>query len=108
MCPCGDDDLLELEAEFGEPAANAADLVAGIDHDGLARLFVAQDGAVAGKRADRKGFEDHGSIVGRKAVNNGICKVKWFGCCELERKGLGKKCLRSCDWDELIFRLGGP
>ena len=35
----GDEDLLELEAELGETAVDAADLVAGIDDDGLAGLL---------------------------------------------------------------------
>ncbi len=61
----GDEDLLEREAEIGEAAMDAADLVAGIDDDGLAGLFVAQDGAVALQRADGKGLEDHGLIVER-------------------------------------------
>jgi hypothetical protein len=39
-------------------------LVAGIDDDGLARLLVAQNGAVALQRADGKGLDDHGSILG--------------------------------------------
>ncbi len=34
----GDENLLELEAEFGEAAVDAAHLVAGIDDDGLAGL----------------------------------------------------------------------
>src|ERR1039458_9336133 len=53
-------DRFELEAEFGKAALNAANLVAGIDDDGLAGFLVAQDGAVAGERADGEGFEDHG------------------------------------------------
>ena len=43
----GDENLLELEAELGEAAVDAADLVAGIDDDGFAGFFVAEDGAVA-------------------------------------------------------------
>src|SRR5208337_3783439 len=59
----GDENLLELEAELGKAALNAADFVAGIDDDGLTGLFVAQDGAVAGERADGEGLQDHGLIV---------------------------------------------
>jgi len=59
----GDENLLELETEFGEAAMDAADLVAGIDDDGLAGHFVAEDGAVAGQRADGKGFQNHDFIV---------------------------------------------
>jgi len=39
----GDENLLELEAKFGEAAMDAADLVAGIDDDGLAGGFVAEE-----------------------------------------------------------------
>jgi len=60
----GDKNLLELEAKVGEAALNAADLVAGIDDDGLARLLVAQDGAVALEWADWEGLDDHASILG--------------------------------------------
>ena len=56
----GDEDLLEVEAEAGEAAMDAGDLVAGIDDDGLAGCLVAEDGAVAVQRADGKGLEDHG------------------------------------------------
>jgi hypothetical protein len=38
---------------------DAGDIVAGIDHDGFACLFIAEDGAVALKGADGKGFENH-------------------------------------------------
>ena len=51
-----------LRAEFGQPLVNAVDLVAGIDDDGLMGLFVAQNGAVAGQRPDRKGLEDHARL----------------------------------------------
>ena len=67
----GDENLLELEAERGEAAVNAADLVAGIDDDGLAGLLVAKDGAVALQRADGKGFEDHGSILTPLVASDG-------------------------------------
>jgi len=61
----GDEDLLELEAEGVESAGDAAYLVAGVDDDGFAGFFVAQDGAVALQRADGEGFEDHGFILCR-------------------------------------------
>ena len=53
--------LLELEAELGEAALNAADFVAGVNDDGFVGLLVTQNGAVALQRADWEGFEDHGS-----------------------------------------------
>ena len=52
----GDENLLELEAELGEAAVDAADFVAGIDDDGLAGLFVAQEGAVALPAGRRERF----------------------------------------------------
>jgi len=58
-----DEDLLELEAQIGEAAMDAADFVAGIDDDGFAGLFITEEGAVAGERADGKGLEDHGFSV---------------------------------------------
>ena len=63
----GDENLLELEAELGEAAVDAAHLVAGIDDDGLVGLFIAQNRAVAGQRTDRKGLKDHASIVELRA-----------------------------------------
>ncbi len=57
----GDENLLELEVEFGEAALDAGDFVAGIDNDGFAGFLVAEDGAVAGERADGEGFQDHDS-----------------------------------------------
>src|ERR1019366_8082257 len=38
---------------------DAVDLVAGIDHHGLVRGFVAENGAVALQHADRKDLVDH-------------------------------------------------
>ena len=58
-----DNDLLDLEAEFGEAAGDAAHFVAGIDDDGFPDHLVAKDGAVALQRADWKALKDHGSIV---------------------------------------------
>ena len=75
----GDENLLELEAELGEAALDAGDLVAGIDDDGLAGLFVAEDGAVAGERADGEGFEDHGFY----------CKARSSSC--VPRSGLRRE-----------------
>ena len=59
----GDEDLLELEAEFGQSAVNASDFVAGIDDDGFTHFFVTEQGAVALQRADGKGLQDHSSIL---------------------------------------------
>ena len=54
----GDENLLELETEFGQAAMDAADLVAGIDNNSLSRLRIAKDGAVALQRADGEGFQN--------------------------------------------------
>jgi hypothetical protein len=59
----GDDDGLQLEPVALENLQNAADLVAGIDHHGLAGLLVSEDGAVALQRTDRQDLVDHSSIV---------------------------------------------
>jgi len=67
----GDEDLLELEAECVEAASDAVDVVAGVDDDGFASFLVAQDGAVALKRADGEGFEDHEFILCRRTEQKG-------------------------------------
>lgn len=64
----GNQDLLELEAEFGEAVMNSAHFVAGVDDDGFMRFFVAEDGAVAGQRANRERLQDHALIVKRRRV----------------------------------------
>jgi hypothetical protein len=38
---------------------DAGDFVAGVDDDGLARLLVAEDGAIALQHSHRKHFVDH-------------------------------------------------
>jgi hypothetical protein len=58
----GDDDLLDGEIVFGEQGEDAGNVVTGIDDDGFAGGFVAEDGAVALERAYGKSFEDHGSF----------------------------------------------
>ena len=59
----GDKDLFQGESVFCEAAMNASYFVARVDHDGFVGLLVTEDGAVAFKRTDRKGLEDHGYIV---------------------------------------------
>jgi hypothetical protein len=61
-------DLLEGEAEGGEAAMDAGDLIARVDDDGFAGFLVGQDCAVALERADGKGLENHGFIVGLEGV----------------------------------------
>ena len=56
----GDDDLLDGEVVLGEQGEDAGDVVAGVDDDGFAGGFVAEDGAVALEGADGEGFVDHG------------------------------------------------
>jgi hypothetical protein len=64
----GDDDLPDGEAVLFESGHNAGDVAAGIDHDGLARDLVTEDGAVALERADDEDFVDHTSRVTGKCV----------------------------------------
>ena len=59
----GDDDLLYREAMLGQPRQNAGHVIARIDDHRLAGDFIAQDGAVALQRADRKGLTKHIPIV---------------------------------------------
>ncbi len=42
-----DDDLLDFEIMLAEDSENVVDVVAGIDHHGLARGFISDNGAVA-------------------------------------------------------------
>ena len=56
----GDDDLLDSEAVPLERGDDVGDVVAGVDDDGLAGGFVAEDGAVAAERAYDEDFVDHG------------------------------------------------
>ena len=58
-----EENLLEREAQFGEPAMNVADLVAGINDDGLASLLIAEYGAVGLQRANGKALQNHGFIL---------------------------------------------
>ena len=48
--------LLEFQAEFGDPAVDPPHFGAGIDDNGLASLFVPQQSAVAGQRPNGKGL----------------------------------------------------
>src|SRR5271165_678056 len=57
------ENLLQSEAQIAQATMNAANLVAWIDHDGLAGLLVAQNGAIALQRADMKRLNDHAPIL---------------------------------------------
>jgi hypothetical protein len=59
----GDDDLLEGEAVFVEKGENLGDIVARVDDHGFAGGLVAENGAVALQRPNRKGFEDHNALT---------------------------------------------
>ena len=51
-----------------------ADVVSGVDDDGFARLFIADDGAVALQRAYRKSLKNHDrTIVFRDLVTGVSC-----------------------------------
>ena len=65
----GDENLLELEAQFSQASMDAADLVAGIDDNGLSGLLVAKDSAIALQWPDGEGLEDHTPIVGRAGLS---------------------------------------
>jgi len=56
----GNDDLLDGELVLIEQSDDAGDVVAGIDYDGFAGGFIAENGAVALERADSEDFVDHG------------------------------------------------
>jgi hypothetical protein len=55
----GYQDLLQREALVSKPLVNAAHIITGIDHDGLAGLLIAKNRAVALQRTDRKSLENH-------------------------------------------------
>src|SRR3979490_1765666 len=59
----GDDDLPHLQIVLFDQGEDVFNVVAGIDDHGLARGFVADDGAVALQAANGDGFVDHWSIV---------------------------------------------
>src|SRR5512146_2504036 len=50
----GNQDLLERKTLFSKPLVDAADIVTGVDHDGLARLLIAQNCAVTLQKTNRK------------------------------------------------------
>jgi hypothetical protein len=55
----GDEDLLNRQALIRKPLVDAADVISGINDDGLAGLLVAQDGAVALQGSDGKRLKNH-------------------------------------------------
>ena len=73
----GDDDLLDGEVVLREFGDDAADVVAGIDDDGLAGGLVAEDGAVALERADDEDLVDHGLRVRLIASYKHAAKMIW-------------------------------
>ena len=64
----GYENLLELEAKRGKAAVDATDLVAWIDDNSFAGLFVTKYRAVTLQWADGKGLKDHGSILGWRGL----------------------------------------
>jgi hypothetical protein len=60
----GDDNLAQGEAMLLQPGENFRNVVSGIDNDGFVGYLVAQDGAIAAQRANRKTLKDHGFILG--------------------------------------------
>ncbi len=59
----GDDNLPQGEAMLLQPGEDLRNVVSGIDDDGFMRSLIAQDGAIAAQRSDRKTFEDHVPIL---------------------------------------------
>jgi hypothetical protein len=59
----GDDDGFHLELMSAQDGENVFDVVSGIDDDGFARGFVAEDGAVALEQADGQNLMNH---IGRR------------------------------------------
>ena len=55
----GDDDPFDFELMAIEDVLDLFELIAGVDDERRPRFFVAEDGAVALQRADRKDFVDH-------------------------------------------------
>jgi len=86
----GDEDLLKLEAKRRKARVNAADFVAGINDDGIARGFVAQKSAVALQRADGEGFEDHGIILEPDNIGSAALSVAVEGWLASRAAGLRK------------------
>ena len=60
----GDEDLLDRELVALKDGQDARDIIAGIDDDGFAGGFIAEDGAVALQRANGEGFR--GSLGGQR------------------------------------------
>src|SRR5947209_13363911 len=60
-------DLLHLQAVVLDSAVDMAYLVAGVDHDGLARFLIAEQRAIALQWSNRKCFQDHATILERFA-----------------------------------------
>ena len=59
----GDHDRFHLELVPGKDFAASVDIVAGVHHHGLARGFVAEDGAIALQHSYRQNLVDHKPIV---------------------------------------------
>jgi hypothetical protein len=66
----GDEDLLKRQALIRKPLVDAANVISGINDDGLAGLLVAQDGAVALQRSDGKRLKNHMQDHCRGRANN--------------------------------------
>jgi hypothetical protein len=58
----GDENLFDGEVVLCEEGQDSGDVVAGIDDDGFAGGFVAEDGAVALEGADGKDLVNHGFL----------------------------------------------
>ena len=59
-----DDDLAQGQAMLLQPGKNFGNVIPGIDDYGFVGHLVAQNGAIAVQRTDRKGLKDHSLILG--------------------------------------------
>ena len=62
MC-VSDDDLFQDKPKCREPSENVVDLIAWINDNSFAGIFIREDRAVTLQRTYRKGFKDHTYIL---------------------------------------------
>jgi hypothetical protein len=68
------DNLLDLQIVFANQRENVVDVVARVNHHGFVRILVADHGAVALQRANRKDFVDHGGSFQRSTKLSAISR----------------------------------
>jgi hypothetical protein len=70
-----DEDLLDGKVVLLQEGNDAGDVVTGIDDDGFARGFVAEDGAVALEKTYGEDFVDHPL---RLTAGRGYARIFWI------------------------------